>query len=72
MLKIKHKKSFEKDIRRIEKRGKLLSKLGDLAELLIKEQQLSYKYRDHVLIGNYMGYRECHIEPDWLLIYDDL
>jgi mRNA interferase YafQ len=39
-------------------------------ESLVKDEKLSQKYRDHVLVGQYKGTRECHIEPDWLLIYE--
>jgi mRNA interferase YafQ len=69
MLKIKHKKAFVKDIKLAKKRGKFLDRLCDVTECLITQQQLDPKYRDHQLVGNYKGYRECHIESDWLLIY---
>ncbi|MFY9589726.1 type II toxin-antitoxin system YafQ family toxin [Rickettsia endosymbiont of Halotydeus destructor] len=61
--------SFEKDIKLAIKRGKNLEKLKTLIELLVTKTALSIKYRDHQLIGNFVGRRECHIEPDWLLIY---
>ena len=60
---------FEKDIRRMEKRGKDLNKLTRVLRLLIDENPLDARHRDHSLAGNYAGHRECHIEPDWLLIY---
>jgi mRNA interferase YafQ len=60
---------FEKDIKRAQKRHKDLSKLKVIIDTLINELPLSKKYKDHILIGNYVGARECHIEPDWLLIY---
>lgn len=62
-------RQFEKDLKRMEKRGKELPKLKEVMELLIEEEQLAERYRDHPLIGNYKGRRECHIEPNWLLIY---
>lgn len=60
---------FEKDLKRAKKRGKNLEKLKVLIRLLLEQAPLPCQYRDHVLSGNYKGRRECHIEPDWLLIY---
>lgn len=62
-------KRFEKDIKKVKKRGKDLEKFKQVARMLILGQTLEVKYRDHKLIGNYQNRRECHIEPDWLLIY---
>lgn len=69
MLKLIYTNSFEKDIKIAIKRGKDLRKLKKLIELLSTKSPLPIKYRDHNLIGNFIGRRECHIEPDWLLIY---
>ena len=60
---------FKRDIKRIEKRNKDMKKLKDVMKLLAAGETLDKKYRDHELIGNYAKRRECHIEPDWLLIY---
>jgi len=60
---------FNKDIKRVKKRHKDLSKLKKIIDSLINQQPLSKSHKDHILIGNYAGARECHIEPDWLLIY---
>ena len=60
---------FTKDIKRAKKRGKDLNKLADIAHQLINGKTLAAKHRDHALVGNYKHHRECHIEPDWLLIY---
>jgi mRNA interferase YafQ len=60
---------FEKDINLAKKRGKDLSKLRKIIELLIEGKKLPMKNCDHWLTGNYSNRRECHIEPDWLLIY---
>jgi mRNA interferase YafQ len=54
----------------MKKRGKNLGRLKEVLEKIIGGQQLEAKYRDHVLVGQYKGTRECHIEPDWLLIYE--
>jgi mRNA interferase YafQ len=54
----------------MQRQGKDLGKLKKVLESLVKDEKLSQKYRDHVLVGQYKGTRECHIEPDWLLIYE--
>lgn len=69
MLKIIQEGRFEKDIAHAIKRKKDMQKLWGIIELLIKNQTLSPKNRDHKLAGPFKDYRECHIEPDWLLIY---
>lgn len=60
---------FEKDLKRALKRRKSLEKLQKIMETLCLGQVLSLKHCDHILVGNFEGRRECHIEPDWLLIY---
>ncbi len=60
---------FKRDVRRAKARGKDLTKLRALLKALIEEDQLSVRNRDHPLRGIWKGYREAHIEPDWLLIY---
>jgi len=62
-------RQFERDIERARKRGKNLEKFKIIARTLIEGQRLDPLHRDHQLIGNYAGRRECHIEADWLLIY---
>ena len=62
-------KQFEKDLKRCLKRNKRMEKFKLVAEALIKEQELDPIHRDHKLIGNFVGLRECHLESDWLLIY---
>ena len=62
-------KQFEKDLKRCLKRNKRMEKFKLVAEALIKEQELDPIHRDHKLIGNFVGRRECHLESDWLLIY---
>jgi mRNA interferase YafQ len=61
---------LKQDVRQMQRRGKDLEKLKDVLERLANNENLSQKYRDHVLVGQYKGTRECHIEPDWLLIYE--
>jgi len=64
-----YKKKFEKDIKRLKKRGKDLTKLTKIVRKLIAGESLVAKHRDHALKGDYVDCRECHIEPDWLLLY---
>lgn len=61
--------SFAKDIKLAQRRGKDIKKLKKIIGLLVNKKPIPLKYRDHNLIGNFIGRRECHIEPDWLLIY---
>lgn len=60
---------FDKDLKRMGKRGIEVSKIKAAIILLVKEKPLDKKMRDHLLRGNFKDRRECHIEPDWLLIY---
>ena len=60
---------FKRDLKRIQKRGLELELLKNVIRLLLEEQTLDEKYKDHALTGNYRGFRECHVQPDWLLIY---
>lgn len=60
---------FKKDLKRIKKRGLDLNSLKFVLDIIQKQETLPLKYKDHALVGNYKGFRECHIEPDWLLIY---
>jgi mRNA interferase YafQ len=62
-------KQFEKDIKLAKKRGKDFSKIKAIMLLLLQGIKLSHNHYDHRLSGNYKNRRECHIEPDWLLIY---
>ena len=60
---------FKKDVKRADKRGEDLPKLRTVMDLLIEGGQLPPEYKDHPLRGNFAGSRDCHIEPDWVLIY---
>ena len=61
---------FQKDLKRIEKRGYNISLLTEVIRKLANGKQLPEKNKDHSLLGEYVGCRECHITPDWLLIYE--
>jgi mRNA interferase YafQ len=62
-------RQFERDIKKATKRRKNLEKFKMIAQSLIEGKKLDPLHRDHQLIGNYAGRRECHLEADWLLIY---
>ena len=70
MLTIKYQSAFKKDYKRIKKRGYDTRLLEKVVGLLAEGQTLPPEYRDHTLIGDYSGCRECHIAPDWLLVYE--
>lgn len=63
------KNKFKKDIELLKKRGRSMNKLRDVMSLLVDKKPLDRKYLPHKLQGEYSGCVECHIEPDWLLIY---
>ena len=67
---VKFTTQFKKDLKLAKKQKKDINKLFEVIELLAEGKSLEVKYRDHDLSGNYKGARECHIEPDWLLIYE--
>ncbi len=69
MFEIVRQTQFKKDAKLAKKQGKNLNLLKKVIEILIKGEELPQKYKDHSLIGNYANTRECHIQPDWLLIY---
>lgn len=69
MLKIIPSTQFKKDLKLAAKRGLKIEKLRDVVNTLARGETLDEKYRDHNLTGDYNGFRECHIEPDWLLVY---
>ena len=60
---------FRKDLKLAAKRGCDLALLNDIVDRLARRETLPAKNRDHNLTGDYIGFRECHIQPDWLLIY---
>ena len=69
MYKVETSAKFRRDLKTARKRGYDIDKLEAVVELLSKGVSLPSKNRDHALIGNYEGFRECHITSDWLLIY---
>jgi mRNA interferase YafQ len=60
---------FKRDLKRLKKRGKDMEKLRAVIETLCARGRLDPKHKDHPLGGNWKGWRDCHVEPDWILIY---
>lgn len=69
MLTLETTSRFRKDYKLAKRRGYDMSLLEKVINLLLEEKPLGESYRDHPLIGNYLGFRECHIQSDWLFIY---
>lgn len=69
MYRVKTTKQFDRDIERLRKRRFNLNALQELVDKLVKGEKLPAQNKDHALKGNLKGFRECHIAPDWLLIY---
>lgn len=69
MLHIEYTNQFKKDLKLAKRRRKDLELLKKLMELISEEKNIASKHRDHGLTGNWLGFRELHINPDWLLIY---
>lgn len=70
MLTIRYHNSFKKDYKKILKRHLNIHDMETVMDMLANEQPLPEKYKDHALTGDWKGFRECHIQPDWLLIYE--
>lgn len=69
MKQVSQTTQFSRDIKKMRKRGKDLDKLKSVVKQLTDSKQLDPKHRDHALIGPWRPSRDCHIEPDWILIY---
>ena len=68
-LTIRQSTRFRRDVKRLKRQGADLAKLETAIRQLVAQIPLAEQYRDHTLIGNWKGFREFHIQPDWLLIY---
>ena len=68
-MKIYYTSQFKKDYKKVKKQNKDIGKLRIVVEKLATKEKLEPKYKDHALIGNWKGFRDCHLEPDWFLIY---
>ncbi len=69
MYRVKFTTTYKKSYKLMKKRGLDLSALDEVVDLLRRGIRLDERYRDHGLTGNFAGFRECHIKPDWLLVY---
>ena len=69
MLKIVPSNQFKRDLKTAQKRGLDLARLREIVGMLADGKTLDATYRDHALSGKFNGFRECHIQPDWLLVY---
>ena len=69
MYKLKLSSAYKKSYRRMAKRGYDMSLLHIVIEILLRGEELPEQYKDHSLQGSFAGFHECHIKPDWLLIY---
>ena len=69
ILTVHYSNQFKKDLKKAAKQRKNIGQLNKLVNQLQNNVQLETKHKDHALKGNYSKHRECHIEPDWLLIY---
>ena len=66
---IKTTTQFKKDFKLAKRRNRNMKLLKEIIDKLANGEPLEEKYRDHALTGNWLGHRECHIQPDWLLVY---
>ena len=69
MYQLRFTTAYKKSYKLMKRRGLDLSALDEVVELLRQGEQLNEKYRDHSLGGKFIGFRECHVKPDWILIY---
>ena len=69
MLEVIVSSKCKRDIRKASRRGKNMDKFGTVVNTLANQESLGVRHHDHALGGDYVGTRECHIEPDWLLVY---
>ncbi len=68
-LRLRPTKAFDRDLKRLGKRGVSMERLQDVIEWIRQGRGLEARHREHALAGGWKGWRECHVEPDWLLIY---
>ena len=69
MLDVYTSTQFKRDLKQIQRQGRDVNALWSVVDTIAREELLDKKYHDHALTGDFKGHRECHIEPDWLLIY---
>ncbi|HDH98193.1 MAG TPA: type II toxin-antitoxin system YafQ family toxin [Deltaproteobacteria bacterium] len=69
MRRLSQTRQFSRDVRRMAKRGKDIAKLRKVVKRLAEELPLDPRHQDHPLMGKFINCRDCHVEPDWILIY---
>lgn len=69
MLVVRQTSRFRRDVKRLRRQKQDVSLLETVVKMLVVQKPLPERYRDHALVGTWYGFRECHIRPDWLLIY---
>lgn len=69
MLDIKYSSQFSRDLKKLKSDPETIEKLKKVIDLLVSMERLPEKYKDHKLTGNWVGFRDCHLRPDRLLIY---
>lgn len=69
MMRANETAKLRRDVKHLKRQGVHLAPLQTVIVALVAEEPLAAHYRDHLLVGNWRGFRECHIQPDWLLIY---
>lgn len=69
MRTVRYTSQFKKDLKLVQRRGRNVVKLKEAIGTLARGESLDARYRDHALMGQFAGTRECHLQPDWLLIY---
>ena len=68
-MRIYYTNQFKKDYKRVKKQNKNLNKLRKVIESIVAKEKLESRYKDHPLAGKLKGFRDCHVEPNWILIY---
>jgi len=66
---VRRTSQFKKGYKNSEKQGRNMKLVEDIIIMLANDEPLAAKYKDHALVGNWKGFRECHVTPDWLLVY---
>lgn len=68
-MRLLYSTQFKKDFKKVQNQGKEVALLQTVIEKLLNKEPLDTKYRDHKLVGKWINHRDCHIKPDWILIY---
>jgi mRNA interferase YafQ len=69
MAEIVYSRRFRKDVKLCRKQGKDMGKLREIFDIMLSGQSIPPRYKDHALVGKWKGFRDVHLEPDWVLVY---